>query len=150
MGFKYTLPIASTALSTTNSLITVIAGATRSLKINEIYLSGQGVASANNDIGVYRVGTAGVTGTVAITPAPLNPAAPAAAFTNFTVWVTQPVVGTKILDLGVNANGATGYYRPMAGSEIEIPAGANAAASFTIRSVSGTSNVTGWVTVEEI
>jgi len=150
MGFRYTIPIPSTTLSTTNSSLTIIAGATRALKVNEIYLSGTGTASASNDVGVYRVGTAGVTGSAAVTPAPLNPAAPSQSFTNFTAYVTQPVVGTKILDIPVNSNGGVGYYRPQPGQEIEIPAGNVAASTITIRSVSGTGTVAGWVVVEEI
>lgn len=150
MGFRYKLPLASFTLSTTNSSLTIIAGATRALKIVEIYLAGTGTASASNDVGLYRVGTAGATGSGAITPAPDNPAAPAQSFTNFTAYTTQPVVGTKILDMPVNSNGGVFYYRPQVGQEIEIPAGNNAAASVTLRSVSGTGTVAGWVTVEEI
>lgn len=150
MGFKYKIPLGAVTLSTANSSLTVISGATRALKITEIYLAGTGTASASNDVGLYRVGTAGVTGSAAITPAPDNPAAPAQAFTNFTAYVTQPVVGAKILDMPVNSNGGVFYYRPMKGDEIEIPAGNVAAGSVTIRSVSGTGTVTGWVTVEEI
>lgn len=150
MGFKYKIPLPSFTLSTTNSSLTVITGALRALKITEIYLAGTGTASASNDIGLYRVGTAGVTGAGAITPSPDNPAASPSSCTNFTSYTTQPVVGVKLLDMPVNANGGVFYYRPMKGDEIEIPAGANAAGSVTLRSVSGTSTVAGWMTVEEI
>lgn len=150
MGFRYSIPLASTTLSTTNSSLTIIAGATRALKVVEIYLSGTGTASASNDVGVYRVGTAGATGAGAVTAAPLNPAAPAVSFTNFTSYTTQPVVGTKIFDIPVNSNGGVGYYRPQPGQELEIPAGNVAASTITLRSVSGTGTVAGWVIVEEI
>lgn len=151
MGIRYTIPIPSTALSNVTSLITLVASATRSLKINEIYLSGGATASAANSVGVYRVGTAGVTPSGAITAAPINPASPAAAFTNATIHVTQPVVGAQLLNIPINGNGGIGYYRPLAGQEIEIPAGAVAAASLTLRGVgAGTSPVLGWITVEEI
>lgn len=150
MGFKYYIPLAAFTLSTTNSSLTIISGATRALKISEIYLSGQGTASAANDVGLYRVGNAGVTGAGAIAVAPLNPAAPAASFTNFTSYTTQPVIGTKILDMPVNANGGVFYYRPPVGQEIEIPAGNVAAGTVTLRSVSGTSSLAGYVLVEEI
>jgi hypothetical protein len=147
MGFKYKIPLPSTTLSTTNSSLTVIPAAARALKITEIYLAGTGTASASNDIGLYRVGTAGVTGAGAVTPAPDNPAAPAVGFTNFTSYTTQPVVGTKVLDMPVNSNGGVFYWRPMKGDEIEIPA---ASLGVTLRSVSGTGTVAGWMTVEEI
>lgn len=150
MGFKYKLPLASFTLSTTLSSLTIIAGATRALKITEIYLAGTGVASAFNDVGLYRVGTAGAVGSAALTPAPDNPAAPAVSFTNFTAYTTQPVIGTKILDMPVNSNGGVFYYRPMKGDEIEIPAGNVAASTVTIRAVAGTGTVAGWVTLEEI
>lgn len=150
MGLRYTIPLPNTTLSTTLSSLTIIAGATRALKLVEIYLAGTGTASASNDVGVYRVATAGVTGAGAITPAPLNPASPAAFLTNFTSYTTQPVIGAKLLDIPVNSNGGVGYYRPQAGQEIEIPAGNVAASSVTIRSVSGTGTVAGWVIVEEI
>ena len=150
MGIRYTIPLASTTLSTTLSSLTIIAAATRALKVCEIYLAGTGTASASNDVGVYRVATAGVAGAGAVTPAALNPSAPAASFTNFTSYTTQPVVGTKILDIPVNSNGGVGYYRPQPGQEIEIPAGNVAASTLTIRSVSGIGTVAGWVVVEEI
>lgn len=150
MGLRYTIPLPNFTLSTTLSSLTVIAGATRALKLCEIYIAGTGTASASNDIGVYRVATAGVTGAGPITPSPLNPASPAASLTCFTSYTTQPVVGVKLLDLPVNANGGVGYYRPQPGQEIEIPAGNVAASSITIRSVSGTSTMAGWVVVEEI
>lgn len=150
MGFKYKIPLASFTLSTANSSLTIISGATRALKITEIYLAGTGNASASNDIGLYRVATAGVTGSVPITPNPDNPAAPAASCTNFTAYATQPALGAKLLDMPVNANGGVFYYRPMKGDELEIPAGNVAAGSVTLRSVAGTSTVAGWITVEEI
>lgn len=147
MGFKYKLPLASFTLATATSNLTVIPGAARALKITEIYLAGTGAASASNDIGLYRVGTAGVTGATPITAAPDNASAPTQAFTNFTAYTTQPVVGTKILDMPVNSNGGVFYYRPMKGDEIEIAA---ASLGVTIRSVSGTGTAAGWITLEEI
>ena len=150
MGLRYTIPLASTTLSTTLSSLTIVSGATRAFKICEIYLSGTGTASASNDVGLYRVATAGVTPAGAITPVPLNPASPAASMTTATSYTTQPVIGSKILDIPVNSNGGVGYYRPQPGQEIEVPAGAVAAGTVTLRAVAGTGTVAGWVTVEEI
>lgn len=150
MGLKYKLPITSATLSTTLSSLTIITGATRALKVTEIYLAGTGTASASNVVGLYRVATAGVTGATPVTAVPDNPASPAISATNFTAYTTQPVVGALLLAMPVNANGGVFYYRPMKGDEIEIPAGNVAAGTVTIRSISGTGTVSGWVTVEEI
>lgn len=154
-GFVYTLARVSTALSTTNDWITIVSAAAKALRIHEIAFFGDGTASAANDIIVVRPtasGTGGATG--GPTPAPLNPGAPAASFTNVTTYATtQPTLPTTtaaLLRFGVNANG--GVYRWVAkpGSEIFIPAGNNLAGTLSIRSVSGTSSVTGYVIIEEL
>ena len=150
MGLKYKLPISSATLSTTLSSLTIISGAVRALKITEIYIAGTGTASASNVVGLYRVATAGVTGSAAITAAPDSTGSPTQSFTNFAAYVTQPVVGSVLLAMPVNANGGVFYYRPMKGDEIEIPAGNVAAGTVTIRSISGTGTISGWITVEEI
>lgn len=150
MGTRYTIPLASTALSTANSLLTIVSGATKAFKVCEIYLAGTGTASAANDVGLYRVATAGITPGGAITPVPLNSSSNAASMTTATSYATQPVLGSKLLDIPVNSNGGVGYYRPQPGLEIEVLAGNVAAGSITLRSVSGTGTVAGWVIVEEI
>jgi hypothetical protein len=150
MGFRYKIPIASTALSTANNLLTVIPAAARPFKVTEIMLQGLGTASAANEVGVYRISAAG-TGAApgAITPNPLNTSAPAAAMSanSGAYATTQPTLGAKLLSLGVNSNGGISYHRPAAGSEIEFQGGS---LGLAIRSVSGTGNVTGWIEVEEI
>lgn len=155
MSFFYTVARVSTALSTTNDWLTLVSAAAKALRVHEIYMAGQGTASAANDIIVTRPTVAGTgAGTAGPTAAPLNPAAPAATFTNFTTYATtQPTLSTTVggvMRFAVNANGGVWRWVAKPGSEILIPAGANLAGTLSIRSVSGTSNVTGYVIVEEI
>lgn len=149
MGIRYKIPIASTALSTANNLLTVVAHATRSFRVTEVFLQGLGTASAANEVGVYRISAAGTgTAATAITPNPNNPSAPSAGLTASTgaYGTSQPTLGAKLLSLGVNANGGVAAWRPQAGAELEFQ---GAALGLAVRSVAGTSNVTGWVEVEE-
>jgi hypothetical protein len=155
MSFFYTVARVSTALSTTNDWITLVTAAAKALRIHEIGFVGGGTASAANDIIVTRPTAAGTgAGTSAVTAAPMNPAAPAAGFSNFSTYATtQPTLSTTVggvLRFALNANG--GVYRWVAkpGSEILIPAGNNLAGTLSIRSVAGTSVVTGYVIIEEI
>lgn len=155
MSFFYTLARVKTALSTTNDWITIVSASAKALRVHEIAMFGEDTTSAANDIIVVRPTAAGTgAGTAGPTPAPLNPAASAASFTNFTTYATtQPTLPTTtaaVLRFGINGNG--GVYRWVAkpGSEILIPAGNNLAGTLSIRSVSGTSNVTGYLILEEI
>ncbi len=150
MGLYYTIKRENVALSTTNDLLTIIGAATRSWRIKSIEIDGLGTASAANAVGIYRVGTAGVTPGGAITPTPNNPAASAAALTTSTTWGTQPVVGVEVRTLAVNSNGGINRWVAIPNvEEIEAPGGANAAASISIRSSVGTGNVNIQVTIEE-
>lgn len=155
MSFFYTISRVSTALSTTNDWLTLVTAAAKALRVHEIFMAGQGTASAANDIIVVRPTAAGTgAGTSAATPAPLNPAAPAASFSAFSTYATtQPTLPTTtaaVQRFGINANGGVWRWVAKPGSEILIPAGNNLAGTLSIRSVSGTSNVTGYVIVEEI
>ena len=150
MGAIYTLSRSNTALSTTADWLTLISAATRSLRIREIGFGGMATASAANEVGIARVSVAGTTGGGALTAVPLNPNAAAAGFTNFTTWSAQPTLGNVILRLPLNANGGVFRWVAPPGMEIEVPGGNNAAGSISIRSIVGTSNVTGYVVVEEL
>lgn len=137
----YTVSRSNVALSTSNDLITFTPAANRAIQIIEISVGGMGTASAANELGVYDVTTAGVTGSGALTPTKINRFAPAAASTINTAWTTQPVVGGEILSLPVNANG--GIYRWVArpGEEITVIGGATTNFQLSLRSAVGTSNV---------
>ena len=147
----YNVNRSNVALSLTNDLLTITAASAKALRIWAITIGGQGTLSANNTVGVYRVGTLGATASGAITPTPKNPAFPASGFTVATIWTTQPVVGALVELLSVNANG--GGMRWVASQPalaIMIPAGATAASQLSIRAVTGTSNVTISMDIEEI
>jgi hypothetical protein len=149
----YNVQRSNAALSTTNDFFTIISAAARSFGILEIDAQGQGTASAANEIGIYRVGTAGVTGGGAITPAPISPTSPAFTGVVNTTWSTQPVVGAVVHQIGLNANGQRYFWRCNANlnNAIWSPGGANAAGSLSCgRSLVGTSNASLRVQVAEI
>lgn len=149
----YNVQRSNAALSTTADFFTIISAAARSFGILEIDAQGQGTASAANEIGIYRVGTAGVTGGGAITPAPVSPTSPAFTGTVNTTWGTQPVVGALVHQIGLNANGQRYFWRcnPNLNNAIWSPGGANAAGSLSCgRSLVGTSNASLRVQIAEI
>lgn len=59
MGVRYTLTRSNFALSTTLDSLTVISAATRALRLLELTIGGMGTASAANELGIFRVATAG-------------------------------------------------------------------------------------------
>lgn len=150
----YNVQRSNTALSTTNDFFTIISAAARSIGILEIDAQGMGNTSAANECGIYRVGTAGVTGGGAITPTPAaSPTAPAFTGVVNTTWSTQPVVGALIHPIPINANGQRYFWRanPNLSNAIWSPGGANAAGSFSCgRSLTGTSNISLRVQIAEI
>lgn len=111
---------APAAAGTTNDILTFTAAAVRLALIHEISISGEGTASAANELGVQRATTVGVT-PVAQTSAKINPLSATPGFTCATGWTTQPVVSAvPLLRLGCNSNG--GVYRWVAkpGEEIAL------------------------------
>lgn len=141
-------------------IVTIIAGAIRSFLVLEVDLEGMGTASQANEVGIYRVGTAGVTGSGAITPTAtdvpnMTGTTPALAFsgTAFAAYATQPLAGALVHNIPINANGQRYFWRANANLNNAIPVqgGNNAAASialFPINTAGGT--VTGRVQVAEI
>src|SRR2546426_500970 len=109
----YSASTNNAAIGTTNDFITLTAAASRIALIHEVSISGEGTASAFNELGVSRSTTLG-TGTVntAIVPAqfdPDNAAAGAVAGTG-AFGTAQPVLAAvPLLRLGCNSNG--GVYR---------------------------------------
>ncbi len=145
MGARYSVTRTSAALSTTADNMTIIAPATRALKIWEIRIYGQGTTSTANEVAIAR-STGGATGSGALTPTPLATLFAASGTTVNTAWVTQPTLGVVIRRAGVNANGAYVPLVFMPGSEIDVPP----SGQISIRSISGTSNVTTEVVFEEV
>lgn len=145
MSARYSANRTSSALSTTNDTMTIIAPSTRALKIWEVRVYGQGTTSAANEVAVAR-SSGGATGGGAITPTPLATLASASGTTVNTTWATQPTLGVVIRRIGINANGAYAPLVFMPGNEINVPP----SGQISIRSISGTSNVTVEVIFEEV
>lgn len=142
----YSVTKALTALSTTTDLMTIISLANRRTKIHSIMIGGLATASAANSVMVQR-STGGATGSGAVTPEKMATDAPAAVTVVNTAWVTQPTLsGSPLLRLPVNANGGVVRWTAYPGREIEL----RNAEQLSIRSETGTSNVTITVEFEEI
>ena len=155
----YNVRINGTVGTTTTALATLIAGAIRSFLLLEVDLQGQGNTSAANEVGVYRVGTAGVTGAGALTFTAVDQpnmtgTTPALAFsgTGFGSYTTQPIAGALIQNVGLNANGQRYFWRanPNLNNAIPVQGGNNAAASIALFSISGSSVFTGRLQLAEI
>lgn len=146
----YNVQRQNVALSTAADFMTIIGGASRSILIVEFEAEGDGTASAYNEFGFYRVATAGSTGSGAITPVTVESpnmtgTTPALAFSGlvYTGWTTQPTLGNLIQQVGVNSNGQRAFWRANANlsNAITVPGGNNAAATVSVRGISGTGNV---------
>lgn len=133
-------------------IFTLISGATRSLLVTEVDAEGMGTSSLANEFGIYRVGTAGVTGGGAVTPttpeAPnMTGTTPALAFsgTAFASYTTQPIKGALTQNVPINSNGQRYFWRcnPNMNNAITVPGGNNAAGSVALYTLSGTGVVTG-------
>lgn len=141
----YTVTRTSTALSTANDLVTVTASNSKPLRLYIVDLKGMGSATAANEVLLSR-STGGTTAGGAITPTPLNTGSGAASFTVATTWSAQPTLGVTLWRFGVNANGAIDKFVAIPGAEIPIPS----SGQVSIRSASGTSNVTLNMLIEEV
>ena len=139
----FSVSLSNTPLNTSNDLMTIIPAAGHPIQIIEISIAGMGTASAANEIAVQR-SSGGTTGGAAITPSPIGKfsvagTAPTSNTVVDTTWSVQPslTANTKVLALGVNANG--GIYRWVArpGEEIVV---ANAD-QLSIRPAVGSSNI---------
>lgn len=141
----YTVSRTSTALSTSNDLVTLVASATKPLRVYIVDFKGMGTSSSANEILLMRSsGGSGSGG--AITPTPVNTGSSAASFTVPTTWSVQPTAGSILWRFGVNANGAIDKFVAIPGAEIPVPVGGQ----LSIRSASGTSNVVLSMLVEEV
>lgn len=145
MGQRYSISRTGTALSTTNDYMTLIAPATRALKISEIRVTGGATASAAAELLVSR-STGGTTGASAITPTPLATQAGASAALVWTAWTAQPTIGVTIRRIPFNANGAINPVIAIPGNEIEVPP----SGQISFRSGLGTSLSSVEVIYEEI
>lgn len=141
----YTVSRGSTALSTSNDLVTIVASSTKPLRVYLVDMKGMGTTSAANAVLVSR-SSSGTTGGGAITPSKLNSGSGSASFAAYTTWSAQPTLGDTLLRLGVNANGGIDKWQAFPGGEIQIPV----SGQLSIRSESGTSNVLVNLIIEEV
>ncbi len=141
----YTVTRTSSALSTANDSMTIIASASKPLRVYIVDIKGMGTTSAANEVLLSR-STGGTTGGGAITPSPTNTGSAAASFTVNTTWSAQPTLGVTLWRFGVNANGAVDKFVAIPGAEISVPV----SGQLSIRSASGTSSVTINALVEEV
>lgn len=140
---------------TTTALGTIIAGAIRSFLLMEIDFEGMGTASGANELGIYRVGTAGVTGSNALTFSNIdspNGGAPSFSGTGFFTYATQPIAGSLIHPFGFNTNGQRYYWRckPNFSDAIVVPGGNVAAASIAVFPISGGGTGVGRLQIAEL
>lgn len=140
--------------ATTTAIGTMISSANRSFLVLELDFEGMGAASAANEIGLYRVGTAGVTGATALvyTSVDANSSIPVFQGTGFAAYTTQPVAGALLMNMPLNANGQRFFWRanPNLNNALVVPGGNNAAGSVALFPISGTSAVVGRVQVAEL
>ena len=141
----YTVSKTATALSTNIDAMTIVASATKPLRVYIVDIKGMGTASAANEVCLHR-STSGTTGGGAITPAPVNSGAGAASFAVYTSWSAQPTLGAVVWRFGVNANGGIDKFVAIPGAEIQVPVGGQV----SIRSYSGTSSAAINLLVEEV
>lgn len=143
-----------TLAATTTAFGTIIGGATRSWLVLELDFQGRGTASADNEMGLYRIGTAGVTGASALTfvSADTSTSPPSYSGTGFAGYTTQPLKGALAHNMPLNANGQRYFWRcnPNLNNAIPVAGGNNAAASLGLFPISGTSSVSGRMQIAEI
>lgn len=130
----YSAIVTNTAFAnTTNDIMTLTPGANLQVQLVEVIVCGMGTASQANELGVYSVGTAGVTGASPITPGKFSFYAPASGSTVNTAWTTQPVVTAQLLTLSCNANGGIFRWVARPGEEIYATAGSSTNMQISLR-----------------
>lgn len=155
----YNVRVSGALSVVTTPIATIISGATRSFLVIEVDLEGMGTASQANEVGIYRVATAGVTGSGALTftatDVPnMTGTTPALAFsgTGFGGYSTQPIAGALAVNIPINANGQRYFWRANANlnNAVAVQGGNNALGSiglFPINTAGGT--VTGRIQIAE-
>lgn len=156
----YNVRVSGALSAVLTPIATIIGGANRSFQVLEVDLEGMGTASQANEVGIYRIATAGVTGSAALTftanEVPnMTGTTPALAFsgTGFGSYATQPIAGALAVNIPINANGQRYFWRANANlnNAVKVQGGNNALASiafFPLNTAGGT--VTGRIQIEEI
>jgi hypothetical protein len=142
----FTVSRGSTALSTSNDYLTVVASSTKPLRIYVVDLKGNAGSSAANEVVMYR-SSSGTTPGGAITPVKVNTGSAIASFLVYTTWSgSQPTLGDALWRFEVNANGGIDKFVAIPGAEIPVPV----SGQVSIRSVSGTSLMIANLLIEEV
>jgi hypothetical protein len=136
-------------MNTSNDMLTVLAGASRKLKVLDLIIGGTGATSAAAaycEVGIF-LSTGGTTGGGALTPKKWETDEPTQTFTNFTTWSAQPTTSGDPYYRFVFNN-----YGGVLGKPIK-PIGdliIRNSEQLSIRPVSGTSVVTFTLVVDEL
>lgn len=148
----YNIEFGGTLGATTTALATLIASATRSLIILEVDIEGMGTSSSANELGIYRISTAGSTPSGALVVTPTHPSSPAFSGLAYSTYGTQPAKGALIHNCPLNGNGQRYFWRCNPGKEnaIIVPGGNNAAASIGLFTISGTAVIRGRLQIAEL
>lgn len=141
----YQVTRTSSALSTTNDSLTIVAASGKPLRVLITDIKGLGTSSAANEVALAR-SSGGATPGGAITPFGASSDAASAGFAAYTTWTTQPTLGNILWRFSVNANGGQDKFVALPGGEITVPSGGQ----LSIRSITGTSTVAISMQIEEI
>jgi hypothetical protein len=141
----FTVNRTSAALSTTADYLTIIASATKPLRIYVVDLKGDSTSSAANEVLMCRSSSGSGFGG-AITPVKVNTNSAAASFSVYTSASGAASLGDVLWRFSVNANGGIDKFVAVPGAEFQVPV----SGQVSIRSTDGTSNVIGNLLVEEV
>jgi hypothetical protein len=142
----YTVTRFRSTLSITADLLTIIASATKPLRIYILDVKGMDTVSSANEIVLQR-STGGTTPGGALTPGKVNSGSGPASFLVYTTWSVQPSLSGDVLwRFGPNGNGGIDKYVAIPGGEFPIRVGEQV----SLRSILGTANVTVNLLIEEI
>ena len=143
-----------TLAATTTAFGTIVSAAARSFLVTELDFEGMGTASAFNEVGLFRVGTAGATGASALTfvSPEANSSIPAFQGTGFAAYTTQPIAGSLLMNMPINSNGQRYFWRcnPNLNNALVVPGGNNAAGSIALMPISGTGSIAGRLQIAEL
>lgn len=153
MGYVYTsavggwTPIAhadgASALANSSYHALRTAAATDVLNLKEVFISGEGVASAVNRMAVRRNST-NVSSPTNVAPGPNSPSAPAASPQQYVLATTGPTIASTnhLFQTGLNVFGGLARWASIPGAEILAIGTAAPNGELTCDSVSGTGLVT--------
>lgn len=145
MGAIYEYPITRTALNTSNDLITIVVPSTAAARVLGFELAFDEITAALNEIRIAR-STSGTTPGGGITAGKKNAKFANATLNVYTTWSAQPTLGEILRRYSLKAPGERAGGLFTRDGIIDIPP----SGQISVRSSSGTSNVSGYLLIEEI